>query len=431
MYLFIYSRVNMLKLSKLIIRLVICSLSFLTTTSYAEEEIYVNISDDVELTVKRYDASGKHLIIWLTPEYGFRKGHFSMANLMALQGIEVWQTNVVESLFLPLNTNALKELDGSHIAKLIEYAHKQTGKKVVLVGDSYASVHVLTSAHKWQQNNYPSNSLIGAILFTPFTYSYIPTLGLKPEYMPIVDSTNIPLMIYQAKNSGNINQFQTVLAKLQQHNNPVYSKFVPDLMSLFYEATQTETMKHHAKTLLPNIKKMIAVLEKHTLPTKPIPIVRTRPNISGIDIQLKEFKGGFKPLNINLQDTNNKSYVRTDYRDKITIVNFWATWCPPCVEEIPSLNRLVKKMEGKNFELISINYAEDKKTIDEFMKQVEVDYPVLLDKDGKFAKQWNVISYPSTFIIDSKGEIRYGVNSAILWDSPELINVLTPLLPKK
>jgi peroxiredoxin len=87
-------------------------------------------------------------------------------------------------------------------------------------------------------------------------------------------------------------------------------------------------------------------------------------------------------------------------------------------------------MEGLPFELISINYAEDKATVNDFMQKIKVDYPVLIDKDGAFARQWNVISYPSTFIIDPQGKIRYGVNSAILWDDPDLINTLKALLPK-
>ena len=64
------------------------------------------------------------------------------------------------------------------------------------------------------------------------------------------------------------------------------------------------------------------------------------------------------------------------------------------------------------------------------MKEIAVEFPVLIDKDGAFAKQWKVISYPSTFIIDTHGKIRYGVNSAILWDDPELIDTIKSLLSK-
>jgi len=85
-------------------------------------------------------------------------------------------------------------------------------------------------------------------------------------------------------------------------------------------------------------------------------------------------------------------------------------------------------MKGLPFELISINYAEDTKTILEFMKKVKVEFPVLLDKDGGFAKKWNVITYPSTFVIDKNGDIKYGVNAAIEWDSPEFIKKIKSLL---
>ena len=82
------------------------------------------------------------------------------------------------------------------------------------------------------------------------------------------------------------------------------------------------------------------------------------------------------------------------------------------------------------FELISINYAEDKKTILEFMKKVNVEFPVLLDQNGNFARKWNVITYPSTFVINKEGNIIYGVNAAIEWDSPEFIQKLKSLLKK-
>lgn len=86
------------------------------------------------------------------------------------------------------------------------------------------------------------------------------------------------------------------------------------------------------------------------------------------------------------------------------------------------------KMSDSPFELISINYAEENSDIQSFMKRVRVDFPVLLDQDGRFAREWKVISYPSTFIIDPKGVIRYGVNAAIDWDDPEVIAKLKSLL---
>ena len=91
------------------------------------------------------------------------------------------------------------------------------------------------------------------------------------------------------------------------------------------------------------------------------------------------------------------------------------------------MNRLKMKMSDFPFELISINYAEDSQTILDFMKEVNVEFPVLLDPEGNFAKQWQVITYPSTFVIDTQGKIKYGVNAAIEWDDPEFIEKIKSL----
>ena len=85
-------------------------------------------------------------------------------------------------------------------------------------------------------------------------------------------------------------------------------------------------------------------------------------------------------------------------------------------------------MKGKPFELISVNYAEDRQRVENFLKQVNVDFPVLLDETGRVSADWNVLVYPSTFVISPNGKITHGVNGAILWDSPEVITQLNDLM---
>ncbi|MCU7834101.1 MAG: TlpA family protein disulfide reductase [gamma proteobacterium symbiont of Taylorina sp.] len=394
----------------------------------AESEISISVSPEIDISVERFASSGQYLILWLAPEYGLRKNHHFMARQLTEQKIEVWLSNIVESLYLPQSTNSLKQLDGKYVADLIDYAHKTTGKKIIIAGDSYAALNVLNGAHQWQQRHQQSPALIGAILFTPSLYAFIPSLGLPPEFMPIASATNIPMMIYQAQKSGNITQFKHLLEQLQQHDNPVYSKTVPNIRSLFYSEEPTEEIINHIKLLSSNIRKMITVLEKHDIPDEPVPMKYIKINNSGVDHSIKVFKGNEIPNAIKLVDAYGNTFSKNDFKGQITIVNFWATWCPPCVQEIPSLNRLKKKMAGVPFELISINYAEDKATILEFMEKVNVEFPVLLDQNGDFAKKWNVITYPSTFIIDPTGKIKYGVNAAIEWDEPEFIDKIKSLL---
>lgn len=401
---------------------------FVSNLCFAETDIIVPVSSGDEITVEKFPAKGKYLMVWLAPEYGFRGAHRSLARMLTEQNIEVWQSNIAESLFLPLGSTSIKKMDGKHVADIMEYAHKTTGKKIIVVGDSYATVSALQGARQWQLKKQSEPYFIGAILFSPYTYATIPPLGQLPEYMPIIEATNIPIMIYQAKNNGNIGQFDTLVKKLQQHGNPVYTRMTPKVMSLFYEDKPTKEMLEQVKPMPLSIKKMIAVLEKHPVPSTAIELKELEEAKSGIDIYLKKYTGSIKPIAINLEDAQGKTIVKNNYQGQVTVVNFWATWCRPCIEEIPSLNRLKQKMEGLPFELISINYAEDKKTILDFMKMVQVDFPVLLDQEGEFAKQWNVITYPSTFVIDKNGNIEYGVNAAIEWDNPELIKKIKSLL---
>lgn len=407
---------------------ILCSSIFISKITFAEDEFTVTVSPDIDITVEQFPAKGKYLILWLAPEYGLRGGHRSLARLLTQQDIEVWQANIVESLFLPQGTGSVKKLDGKYVADLIQYAHKKTGKKIIILGDSYASLSALRGAHQWQQRKQTKPYFIGAILFSPYTFYSIPPLGQLPEYMPIVSSTNIPIMIYQSKKGGTFSQFNSLLEKLEQHGSPIYTRLLPDMMSLFYEDKPTNKMVTQTKPIVINIKKMIPVLEKHNVPVKPIKLKHIKQYKSGIDIYLKEYQGTVKPLAINLKNAYGNRVEKNNFKGQVTVINFWATWCPPCVQEIPSLNRLNKKMKGLPFELISINYAEDTKTILEFMKKVKVEFPVLLDQDGSFAKKWNIITYPSTFVIDKEGKIKYGVNAAIEWDSPEFIRKIKSLL---
>ncbi len=389
------------------------------------KERSIAVSADEELSVTVYPADGQTLLLWIAPEYGIRDAHRALAQQLSQQGIEVWQTDILESLFLPYGSTSMKKISGTIIASLIQAAHRQSKKRILLAGDSWAALPVLRGAHAWQQQQH-SPYLTGAILFSPSTYVAVPKLGQLPRYMPVVAATNIPLLIFQTGKHANIGQFPRLLQQLQQHGNPVYSKILPGMVGIFYQEKYDPQI---LQALAHNIARMIPLLEKYPVPNRPPAIAQVKiPIHKGLDNKLEKYHGKVQPLPIALPDSQGKRYIRTAYKGQVTVINFWATWCPPCVEEIPSLNRLKQKMEGYRFELISINYAEDTQTIRDFMKKVNVEFPVLLDKQGDFARQWNIVAYPSTFVIGPQGSIVYGVNAAIEWDHPDVLEKMKQLL---
>ncbi|MGB5834132.1 MAG: TlpA disulfide reductase family protein [Thiohalocapsa sp.] len=129
-----------------------------------------------------------------------------------------------------------------------------------------------------------------------------------------------------------------------------------------------------------------------------------------------------------LRDTENLQHAMQDYRDSVTLVNFWASWCPPCVEKIPSMNRLAARYAPADFRIVSINFRESSQHIRDFMRQVDVGFPVLIDADGLVSQDWRVFAFPSSFLVDRAGCVRHSVNSAIAWDEPAIIELIDGLV---
>ncbi|WP_126456611.1 TlpA disulfide reductase family protein [Sulfuriflexus mobilis] len=415
-----------------------CALLLLTTglsvQALEPDSIEVPVLDQ-ELTVTRFPASGEQLLLWITPGFDSETRALEMAGQLAQRGIEVWRVDLASSLFLPRSTSTLRGLSGKYVAGLIEQARAQTGKRITLVARSYAAIPVLRGARQWQINQAIKGQrdayLNGAILFSPELYATVPALGLEPVYVPEIAASNIPIMLYQAGNRGNRWQLSHVLTSLQEGGAAVYLKVLAGVTGVFYEGDTSEAAAKIFTQLVDELPDVISLLQQTPTPLTVVALPESLPvQQHGLDSSLKPYIGKRLPQRLDLPDVNGRRFVRDDYRGKVTVVNFWATWCPPCVEEIPSLNRLRQAMRGKPFELISIDYAEDKQSIKKFLQQVNVDFPVLLDSDGKLAASWGVLVFPSTFVIGPDGTILYGVNGGILWDSPEVINTFNSLLDK-
>jgi thiol-disulfide isomerase/thioredoxin len=356
-----------------------------------------------------------------------------MAQAISKTGIEVWHIDIAESLFLTKSTNTLRSLDGRYVAGLIAAAHRETGKQITLMSRSYASLPVLRGARLWQirmaDDDTQATYLTGAILFSPELYSEIPPLGEPPVYDPIATSTNIPIMLYQSGRRGNRWQLDKTMEKLQSGGAAVYLKILPGVTGVFYIKDNAPETTAVLAQLPEETGRVISMLERIPTPAQANELLSIEtPTGSNLDITLKPFMSDMMPLEIDLENAHGVRFTRSDFTGRVTLVNFWATWCGPCVEEIPALNRLRKHMQGKPFELISINYAETPQQIREFLNQVKVDFPVLLDEDGSYSAKWNVLVYPATFIIAMDGNIVYGVNGAIEWDNPEIIGKLKELM---
>ncbi len=113
------------------------------------------------------------------------------------------------------------------------------------------------------------------------------------------------------------------------------------------------------------------------------------------------------------------------------MVNFWASWCEPCIAEMPSLARLADRMKGKPLKVVTVNFAESREKIDLFLAKTGLTLPVVADSQGDAAEAWGVGGVPMTYVVDKKGQVRYRAFGERTWDSGDSIAHIEKLLAEK
>ena len=116
-----------------------------------------------------------------------------------------------------------------------------------------------------------------------------------------------------------------------------------------------------------------------------------------------------------------------DFLGKPVIVNFWATWCPPCREEMPSMQRAHEQISKEGMAVIAINVGEDADTVAQFLGQVPVEFPLPLDETSAVVMSWPVRGLPTTFVVDPAGRLAYVATGGRAWDDPALLDQVRAL----
>ena len=143
---------------------------------------------------------------------------------------------------------------------------------------------------------------------------------------------------------------------------------------------------------------------------------------------LREYTGQFRPPDFSLVDLSGQQHSLAGHRGKVVLINFWASWCPPCVHEMPSMSRLNDDYREQPFTILAINLGERIEDIQNFLQQHPVNFPVLLDPQQQLPRQWKVFAFPTSYIIDKQGRIRYSVAGGIDWTSDEAKRAIQGLL---
>jgi len=129
----------------------------------------------------------------------------------------------------------------------------------------------------------------------------------------------------------------------------------------------------------------------------------------------------------DLAGPHGERYRLADLRGQPLIVNFWATWCPPCRAEMPSMQRAWEELADEGIQVIGINVGEDRDTVKAFLEQVPVEFPLPMDRDSKVTQSWPVRGLPTTFVVDADGRLVYKAAGEREWDDPALLELVREL----
>lgn len=389
-----------------------------------------------ELEIQRFAGSGssEYRVLWLPSERGISKAHAVHAAALARMGHEVWLADLHDAYFVERNRRSITQFPLHDIVTLIDAAASDPNAKVVLVSSSRGAQLALIAAREWQLQNPGKSRIKGLILVHAYLYATRPEVGDDAQYLPITRATNLPVYLLDAQFSTRSARIDELADALGEGDGQVYAQVLQGVQGGFFRrdgddlsAADQAAKRDYAVTLNRAIK---------ALELSPAPIAAVAGSIEPRQFShnpppasaLTQIDNAMLAPALRLMDLNQQIYVLGEQGRKVVLVNFWASWCRPCVEEIPSLHRLRDKIDNPEFEIVTVNVGEDRDRIDEFLARVPIELPLLMDNQGIVSTAWKVYVYPSSYLVDHQGKIRYAYLGALEWDSAETIKIIQSLL---
>jgi thiol-disulfide isomerase/thioredoxin len=145
---------------------------------------------------------------------------------------------------------------------------------------------------------------------------------------------------------------------------------------------------------------------------------------------VKPWAGGATPPLV-LQDLEGATRDLASLHGRVVLVNFWATWCEPCTAEMPSLQRLRKKLGGQRFAILAVNDGESRQKVEAFLREKKVTLEVLLDPDQRAVDDWKARGLPTTFLVGADGKVRYSTYGERDWSDAASVALVEGLMKEK
>ena len=133
-------------------------------------------------------------------------------------------------------------------------------------------------------------------------------------------------------------------------------------------------------------------------------------------------------ITASVNGQGSKTVTAKDFGGKLLLLNFWATWCPPCVEEIPGLNGLAQELGSKGLVILGVSVDKDADAFQQFLRRTPLAYPTARDPEQKINSSYGTVQYPESYLIDRNGKVIEKYISVQPWASPQMIQHVQSLL---
>jgi len=413
--------------------LVMCAAGILAGPAVAADVIDLKLPGGSEVPVRVHAAPGTLRAIWLPSGFNSMKAEIPVAAALAREGVEVWQADVLEGRILPPLESSLEQVPAMDIAELIDKA-RAGSRRVVLIATARAGILAMQGIAEWRSKHpRDASAVAGLVLLHPNLYVGPPEPGREAEYHPVVARNRVPVFILQPEQSPWRWRLNATRDILERSGTPVYTRLITDVRDRYYfrpDATGSEN--EAAKRLGRMLKNAARLLAATPTGTAPVARVATAKPKAATARGLKPFSGSPQPPPLVLSDLAGVQRPLSSYRGKVLLVNFWASWCPPCVHEMPSMQRLRDRLAHRSFEVLAVNMAETDAEVKAFLREkVQVSFPILMDRNGEALRAWKVFVFPTSFVLDAEGQIRLGVFGEVDWEAPEVVRAIEALLPAR
>jgi thiol-disulfide isomerase/thioredoxin len=130
---------------------------------------------------------------------------------------------------------------------------------------------------------------------------------------------------------------------------------------------------------------------------------------------------------LNLPDLSGQPRNLDEFTGKVLLINFWASWCRPCIEEVPGIQRLIEAMGEKPFAVIGVNVGDAERRVQATVKRLRMEFPILLDKDSAEFDSWGANVLPTAYVLDRSGRVRYVGRGSLEWDRADIVEIFVEL----